>query len=175
MTRKYDFVTKLMSGKAEASAKTRWWPRHSRSMARYLSLSSGGNAGAALKSVREMMMMGATEWELTICRSSTPALMTEHAAYEIALIDAAMRKDTRAMEQAADRLLANAKAQTEFYALKVEGFPSNTWYTLMLQHCKLFAESARHCMEKHDRDFDDCEARRQQNTLALASCTAEWL
>lgn len=175
MTRKYDFVTRLMSGKAEASAKTRWWPRHSRAMARYLSLSSGGNAGAALKSVREMMMMGATEWEVSICRGAHPSLMTEHSAFEIALIDAAMRKDVKSMELAVQKLCDNAKAQTELYAGKVEGFPASTWYTLMLQHCKLFAESARHFMERDDRGFNGCEERRQQNTLALASCTAEWL
>lgn len=174
MTRKYDFVTRLMSGKADASAKTRWWPRHSRAMARYLSLSNGGNAGAALRSVRDMMMMGATEWEVSICRG-TPAHMTQHAVFEVALIDAAMRNDLQSMEQSVEKLLANAKAQTEFYSAKVEGFPAATWYRLMLEHTKLFAESARLFMKRDDRAFTACEEKQQQNTLALASCTAEWL
>lgn len=174
MTRKYDFSAALMSGKADASAKTRWWPRHSRAMSRYVALSSEGD-GAALKSVREVLMMGATEWEVSICRSSHPSLMTDHSAFEIALIEAGMRKDVVAMEAAGAKLLENAKAQAEFYALRVDNFPAGKFYGLLVEHVKLFTEAAHLHMARDDRKFQDCEARRSRNTLSLATFTAEWL
>jgi hypothetical protein len=175
MTRKYDFSSALMSGKADASAKTRWWPRHSRAMSRYVTMSPEGD-GAALKSVRELLMMGATEWEVSICRSSHPSLMTDHAAFEIALIDAGMRKDVTAMEASGQRLLENAKAQVEFYTAKaVETFPAGTFYGLLVGHVKLFMEAAHYHMAREERKFQDCEERRERNTLSLAAFTAEWL
>ncbi len=174
MTWKYDFSASLMSGKADASAKTRWWPRHSRSMSRYVALSSEGD-GVALKSVRELLMMGATEWEVSICRSSHPSLMTDHSAFEIALIEAGMRKDVVAMETAGAKLLENAKAQAEFYALRVDHFPAGTFYGLLVEHVKLFTEAAHLHMARDERKFLDCEERRSRNTLSLATFTAEWL
>lgn len=171
MTRKYDFVKELMSGKAEASAKTRWWPRHSRSMTRYLET---GDA-AAKKAVRDTMMVGANEWEASICRPNPPSLMLEHVALEIALIDAAMRKDVGSMERVGTRLTANAKAQTEFYVSRVKEFPSARWFALLMGHIKLFTETARYHMACDEKRFMECEARRQDNTLALAEVTTEWL
>lgn len=175
MTRKYDFSSALMSGKADASAKTRWWPRHSRGMSRYVALSPEGE-GASLRSARELLMMGATEWEVSICRSSHPSLMTDHAAFEIALIDGGMRKDVVAMETAGQRLLENAKAQVEFYSAKaVEEFPVGTFYGLLVEHVKLFTEAAHYHLAREERKFLDCEERRERNTLSLAAFTAEWL
>lgn len=174
MTRKYDFVTKLMSGKADASAKTRWWPRHSRGMTRYLTLLSSTDA-VAQKSARDMMMMGANEWEAQICRPNPPSLMLEHAALEIALIDAAARKDVGGMERVGVRLTANAKAQTELYVAKVKEFPAGRWFALLLEHIKLFTETAAYHIGGQEKRFADCEERREQNTLALAEVTTEWL
>lgn len=174
MTRKYDFITKLINGKSEASARTRWWPRHARAMERYMMLSTGVAVPEA-KAVRELMLMGAKEWEVSMCRAASPGLMTEHAMLEIALIDSAMRKDVISMEQAGDRLFANARAQTEFYAARIENFPVKTFLKLLVDHCKLFSESAEHHLCLNQGKYDQCEAERQQNTLGLAAFTAEWL
>lgn len=174
MTRKYDFVTKLMNGNSEALAKTRWWPRHSRSMARYMALATGKDAAAG-KSVRELLMTGASEWEVTVCRPGNPLLMTEHSALEITLVDASLRKDVKAMEQVGLKLMANAKAQTEAYARKIPDFPQPLWYSLLLGHVTLFTEAIRYHMSGDGRNFDECEKRRQDNTLALARVTTEWL
>lgn len=174
MTRKYDFVTKLMSGTVEASAKMRWWPRHSRAMARYIEMAAEKDT-AVRKSVRELLMRGATEWEACVCRPSNPLLMTEHAALEIAFVDAWARGETVVLEQTAQRMTANAKAQTEFYAAKVPGFPAPRWYAAMLEHVKLFTESIRHLESKDGRKWNECEKRREDNTLALAEVTTEWL
>lgn len=174
MTRKYDFVTKLMSGKTDASAKTRWWPRHARGMTRYLLLISSPDA-AAQKSARDVMIMGANEWEAQICRPNPPSLMLDHSALEIALIDAAARKDVGGMERVGARLTANAKAQTEFYASRVKEFPATRWYALLMEHIKLFTETAQYHMGGQEKRFSECEERRERNTLALAEVTTEWL
>jgi hypothetical protein len=174
MTRKYDFVTKLMNGNTEASAKTRWWPRHSQSMTRYLTVFEKGTV-AAQKSVRDTMTMAANEWEMSICRPHPPALMIEHAGLEVAFIDSAMRKDIVSMERLGSRLTTNAKAQTEFYASRVKEFPATRWYGLLMDHIRMFIESTRYHMAGDQKLFMDCEARRQVNTLALAEVTTEWL
>lgn len=174
MTRKYDFVTKLMSGKADASAKTRWWPRHSRGMTRYLTLIASTDV-AAHKSARDLLTMGGNEWEAQVCRPNPPSLMLEHAALEIALIDAAARKDVAAMERVGTRLTANAKAQTELYVARIPEFPAMRWFSLLLEHIKLFTESAEYHMGAQAKAFAECESRREHNTLALAEVTTEWL
>lgn len=173
MGREY-FVTKLMAGKADASAKTRWWPRHCRAMGRYLLLASDRD-GAALKSVRELMAMGCTEWESTVCRSSGRNLMAEHAKLETALVDAAMRVQVAEMEKIGAQLVANAKGQTDLYAALIPEFPAARWTGLFARHINLFVDSIHSRIKPDERMFTECEERRRENTLALAAFTAEWL
>jgi len=168
------FVTKLMAGKANASAKTRWWPRHARAMTRYLQLSADGDVAAA-KSVRELMAMGCAEWETTVCRASSGALMAEHARLETALVEAAVTVRPAEMDGIGSLLVANAKRQTELYAALVPEFPAPRWEALFARHINLFVEAV--CAHLgHDRRLAaECEEKRRENTLALAAFTAEWL
>ena len=174
MSREY-LATKLISGKAAASLKTQWWPKHSRAMARYLSLSWDDGTGAGLRSVQEILVAGCKDWEVTVLRSSKAGLMEEHAALEIELVDAVIKRDADKIDRVGDLLLENAKRQTELHAAKIENFPLRTWHDLFQLHVKLFIESARYHMLSDDRNFEECEGRRQVNTLALAAFTAEWL
>lgn len=173
MSKEY-LATKLMSGKSEASLKTQWWPRHSRLMARYLALSLG-DGGAAQKSVQDLLVSGCKDWEVSVLRSSKPGLMEEHAAYEIELIDAVVKGDLEAIDRIGGLLLQNVKSQTQLHLVKAENFPSKTWLDLFSQHVTLFIESVQWHMSNDNRNFEECERRRQQNTLALAAFTAEWL
>src|SRR5262245_51692821 len=173
MSKEY-LATKLISGRAEASLKTQWWPRHSRLMARYLTLSLGGG-GAAQKSVQELLISGCKDWEVTVLRSSKPGFMEEHAGYEIELVGAVVKGDLQAIERIGGLLVENVRRQTELYMAKSENFPGRTWLDLFSQHGKLFVEAVQWHMSNDDRNFEECERRRQQNTLALAAFTTEWL
>lgn len=173
MAREY-FVTKLMAGKADASAKMRWWPRHSRATTRYLLLAAD-REGAALKSVRELMAMGCSEWESTVCRASGRNLMAEHAALETALVDAAIRVQVAELERIGALLVKNTKDQTELYAALVPEFPAGRWKGLFARHIGLFVDSVHAHLSPDARLFEGCEERRRENTLALAAFTAEWL
>jgi hypothetical protein len=172
--RKCDYVARLIAGNSEAPARTRWWPRHSRTLARYVMFSRDTDS-VARKPVRDLLMMGATEWEASICRGATPGLMNEHAALELAFADAAARHDTASMEKIALRFMVNTKAQTEFYGARVTEFPQASFYTLLMGHVTLFTESIRCRMAKDVASICDCETKRERNTLALAELTTEWL
>lgn len=174
MSKEY-LATKLMSGRADATSKTHWWPKHSRVMARYLSLSWEGGVGAGLRSVQDILMTGCKDWEITVLRSSKVGLMEEHGALEVQLVDAAMKKDVVRITRIGDLLVANVKNQTELFAAKCENFPLRTWHDLFSRHVSLFIESTQHHMTSDDRNFEECERRRSVNTLALAAFTAEWL
>lgn len=174
MSKEY-LATKLMSGKSDASLKTQWWPRHSRGIARYLSLSGEGGSEAGIKSIREMLLSGCKDWELTVLRSSKPGLMAEHSILEVELVNAAMKDDVPLIRGIGERLLENVRRQTELHAAKGDNFPVKTWHELLQRHVGLFIESVQHHIKNDDRNFEECERRRQVNTLALASFTAEWL
>lgn len=174
MSKEY-LATKLMSGRSDASLKTQWWPRHSRAMARYLSLAWEGGGGAGLKSVQELLLAGCKDWEITVLRSSKSGLMEEHAALEIELVNAVMKRDAVRITRIGDLLLENVRHQTELHSAKGDNFPVKTWHDLLQLHVGLFIESTQYHMQNDDRNFEECERRRQVNTLALASFTAEWL
>jgi len=174
MSKEY-LATKLISGKSDASMKTQWWPKHSRGAARYLDLSWGDGDPAGLKSIRECLFSGCRDWEIAVLRSSKPGLMEEHAVLEIELVEAVVRGNVDRINRIGDLLVANVKNQTELYTAKFDHFPVRTWHDLFNRHVGLFIESTQHRAANDDRNFVECEERRQVNTLALAAFTAEWL
>lgn len=174
MSREY-LATKLIAGKSDASLKTQWWPRHSRAMARYLELSSDPAGVTGRKAVQELLFTGCRDWEVTILRSSKVGLMEEHAKLEVELVNAVIRRDGPSITKIGDCLLENVRQQTTLHAAKGDSFPVKTWHDLLQHHVGLFIESAEYHMRGSGRNFDDCERRRQVNTLALAAFTAEWL
>jgi len=174
MSREY-LATKLIAGKSDASLKTQWWPRHSRAMARYLALSADPAGLSGRKAVQELLFTGCRDWEVTVLRSSKAGLMEEHAKLEVELVNAIIRRDGPEITKIGDLLLENVRQQTTLHAAKGESFPVKTWHDLLQHHVGLFIESAEYHMQNDDRNFEECERRRQVNTLALAAFTAEWL
>jgi len=176
MSRRTDLASKLIDGHSNASAKLRWWPRHSREMGRYSMLATGAKAeSAAVESTRQLIMAGSSEWEASIVRSPHPGLMTQHSQLEMQLVDAALRGDIPTMEKIGDTLSENAKRQAEFHSLKIEGFPTEVFNRLMMEHVGYFVDSIQRSMSADLGQYEEAERRRDLNTLALAGFTAEWL
>lgn len=175
-SRRTDLASKLIDGHSNASAKLRWWPRHSREMGRYSMLAPAAPAySAAVESTRQLIVAGTAEWEASIVRSPHPGLMTEHARLEMELVDAALREDIPLMEKIGDALSLNAKRQAEFHAVKIEGFPKEIFTRLMMEHVGYFVDSIQRSMSADLGKYEEAERRRDLNTLALAGFTAEWL
>lgn len=168
---KDDFAAKLISGKAVASVKAAWWPRHCRAISRYLLLSAGGTPNALL-SVRDELSMGWVAWEAAIPQGAKKGLMERHTGLEIALMDAARANDEKKIDEIGNLLLENATMQAEACAGAVVGFPKATFLKLLQEHVFLFAKTVRTHKEGKGRS---CEVLEQSNTLALAAFTAEWL
>lgn len=175
-SRRTDLASKLIDGHSNASAKLRWWPRHSREMGRYSMLAPAAPVeSAAVEATRQLIIAGSMEWEASIVRSPHPGLMTEHSQLEMQLVDAALREDVPVMEKAGDALSLNAKRQAEFHSLKIEGFPTEIFQRLMMEHVGFFVDSIRRSMSSDLGKYEAAERRRDLNTLALAGFTAEWL
>lgn len=172
MGREY-FGTKLMAGRAEASAKMRWWPRHSGAVTRYLELSSSG-CRPAEKPGSDILSSGCADWDARMGRTAEGP-MVEHGRLEMRLVDAALRVDVREMEKIGALLTENVKRQTEIHAARVPEFPASRWKALFAQHVWLFVESVSCFVKTGPGLYGVCEERRKGNTLALAAFTAEWL
>ncbi len=168
-----DFAAKLIAGKANASPRASWWPRHGRSMSRYLLLSEGSTPNA-LKEVKDTITMGCSEWEKILPAPARHGLMTIHAALEMALVDAVRLRpaDGRAIERIGDQLLENAIRQAEKYATTMVSFPETTFRKLFEEHVMLFTRAVR--LRKEKTQGQSAEEREEGNTVALAAFTAEW-
>jgi len=165
---KYDFGDKLIAGKAVASAKATWWPRHCRGVGRYLSIFGG----RGFDGVREAIGVDAAEWEKILPEAARESLMGRHSALEMTLVDAARTKDLRRIDTVGQMLLQNADRQATVYAGTIKEFPGSAYRRLLAEHVLLFTKSVRLRMEGgKDSAVEDAE---RSNTLALAAFTAEW-
>jgi hypothetical protein len=166
-----DFAAKLIAGKAVASAKASWWPRHCRALGRYLVLSGGGTPNA-LGTVRDELAMGWAAWEAAVPAASKKGLMEHHTELEMALVDAALMNNDKKIEEIGGFLLENATRQADVCAESVPGFPKKVFLKLLQEHVFLFVKAVRAHREGRGRA---CEGMEHANTLALAAFTAEWL
>lgn len=168
---KDDFAAKLISGKAVASAKAAWWPRHCRALGRYLSLSSGVTPNA-LAGVHDELAMGWAAWETAVPAAMKKGLMENHTELEMALVDAASVINGKKIDEIGGLLLENANRQADVYAAAIDGFPKTVFLKLLQEHVFLFVKAVRAHREGKGRA---CEGMAHANTLSLASFTAEWL
>lgn len=166
-----DFAAKLISGKAVASAKASWWPRHCRALGRYLSL-SGGSTPNALGGVRDELAMGWAAWEAAVPAALKKGLMENHTELEMSLVDAAFVVNEKKIDEIGGLLLENANRQADIYAIAIAGFPKGVFRKLLQEHVFLFVKAVRAHREGKGRT---CEGMEHANTLSLASFTAEWL
>ena len=128
--------------------------------------------------------MGASEWESTVVRAAGGAApdgqgaMAEHALLEASLVDAAVVADLPELDRIGGCLAENVRTQRSLCKILVPEFPLRQWTALFGAHVGLFIESTRLRLSPLGPDraqWRRCEARRRENTLALAALTAEWL
>lgn len=160
----------LAAGTIQAPAKTSWWPRHTRTMMRYLSL-SGSKTPHAKVEVACSLQKGAQEWEDMGPKAAKHGLMIEHANLEIALVDAVRVNNDADIDSIGKKLLENASQLAAVLGISVVEFPEEHFRRLFTDHVKLYAGSTRKKIEGVVINTAELES----NMLQLADFTAEWL
>lgn len=176
------FATNFISGKAEGSQKMRWWLRHGAATALYVQkwkARKKQDGTSERDQIRALVEKSCSEWNGLVYHSHHYPFMTEHAALEMALVDAAMGPDTSSgkgqLLSISDFLLENVEKQIQHHRSRSPEFPTGRWKDLLFEHVKLFTESIRWYITPDQRQYAECEERRMENTLALAAFSTEWL
>jgi len=174
MGREY-FVTKFMAGSVLGSPKMRWWHQHGVCTANYLQRYPSLQIEER-KAARAYAEVHGADWAKLIGARGNPA-MEEHTQLELAMIESTFSDpfDRSEMFAIADFLSENVLKQVSFLVSRNREFPAQRWKELLLEHVKLFVESVRHYATPDDRKYALCMDRRQDNTLALAAFSTEWL
>lgn len=173
MSREF-LVSRLMSGAGEMPAKIRWWPRHSKDMARFLLLSGSPDRRATL-STRQLLVAGALEWDEIVCGMRKEGPMSDHAKLEVALVEAALKTDLLKIRKIGEDLAKNVRDLVDASMLKASEIPADRLRKLLILHVSSFIESVMRYMDGNEKAFVDCEHRRSENTLELAAFTTEWI
>jgi hypothetical protein len=168
------YVSKLMSGSGEIPARTRWWPRHSKDMTRFLLL-AGTPDRRAMLSHRQLLMSGALEWDETVCGLRKEGPMSDHAKLEIALVEAAIKTDLVRIRKIGESLTKNVQDIVDASTIRSSEIPTGRLRVLLAQHVGSFVESVMQYMDENEKKFMECEHRRNDNTLALAAFATEWV
>ncbi len=164
------FAKGLAAGTVNANAKTSWWPRHSRCMMRYLSLSSTKTPSAKIEISGNMQKIG-QEWEEMTPKAAKHGLMTEHCALEVALVDAVRLNHGPDIEEIGKKLVANAGQLAAALGIAIVEFPEEYFRRLFMDHVRLYAGTVRKKIEGAVLN----NAEMESNMLQLADFTAEWL
>jgi len=164
------FAKGLASGTIQAPPKTSWWPRHTRTMLRYLTLSGTKTPNAKIE-IQGNMQKVAQEWEAMIPKVAQQGLMIEHAALEVALVDAVRLNKEADIDGIGRKLLDNAGALAAVLGIAVKEFPEEHFRRLFMDHVGLYAGSVRKKIEGVVVNSAEIES----NMLQLADFTAEWL
>lgn len=165
-------ATQLLSGKDEAPGRTRWWPRHSKAMSRYL-LAAGTPSLTSIPAIKNSIAAGAEEWEAVIYRARR-GLMCEHAALETELVDAAMKNNGPLLGSIGQHLVDNARAQSDGFRISIPDFPHERYLFLLCQHVHLFIDSVNAKLTEDEKAFHKAEGFRKDNSIALAGLATEW-
>lgn len=164
------FAKGLASGTIQAPPKTSWWPRHTRTMLRYLALSGDKTPNAKIE-IQGNMEKVAQEWEAMIPKVAKQGLMIEHAALEVALVDAVRLNKEADIDSIGKKLLDNAGQLAAVLGIAIKEFPEEYFRRLFMDHVGLYAGSVRKKIEGVVVNSAEIEA----NMLQLADFTAEWL
>lgn len=173
MSREF-LVSKLLSGHGEMPARTKWWPRHSKDMSRFLLLSGSPDRRATL-STRQLLVSGALEWDEIVCGIRKPGPMSDHAKLEVSLVEAALRTDLVRIRKIGESLTENVNDLVDASTILASEVPRGRLKGLLAQHVSSFVESVMRYMEGNEKAFVDCEQRRSENTVALAAFMTEWV
>lgn len=165
-----DFAKKLAAGMVSVPSRLSWWPRHTRTMSRYL-IVSGAELGSSAKAVKETFLLGAVEWEAFIPPAARKGLMDQHSSLEITLVDAAKAGDAGKIERTGAFLTENAEEMAASFGRSVVEFPEGRFRKLMCEHVASFVEIVR---LKIEGSIGEAGARMEKNALSLAAFTAEW-
>lgn len=164
------FAKGLASGTIQAPPKTSWWPRHTRTMLRYLALSGAKTPNAKIE-IQGNMQKVAQEWEILIPKAAKQGLMIEHATLEVALVDAVRLNQEADIDVIGKKLLDNAGQLAAVLGIAIKEFPEEHFRRLFMDHVGLYAGSVRKKIEGVVVNGAEIEA----NMLHLADFTAEWL
>lgn len=164
------FAKGLAAGTIQAPAKTSWWPRHTRTMMRYLTL-SGTKTPQARAEVAVNMIKTAEEWEAMVPKAAKHGLMIEHTKFEMALVDAVRLNNEADIDAIGKKLVANAIQISGVMGIAVVEFPEEHFKRLFMDHVGLYAGSVRKKIEGTIVHSAEMES----NMLQLADFTAEWL
>jgi hypothetical protein len=164
------FAKGLASGTIQAPPKTSWWPRHTRTMLRYLTLSGTKTPNAKIE-IQGNMQKVAWEWEALIPKVARQGLMIEHATLEISLVDAVRLNNEADIDSIGKKLLENASQLSAVLGIAIKEFPEEHFRRLFMDHVGLYAGSVRKKIEGIVVNSAELES----NMLQLADFTAEWL
>lgn len=173
MSREF-LVSKLMSGHGDMPAKIRWWPRHSKDMARFLLLSGSPDSRSAL-SHRQLLVAGALEWDEIVCGARKEGPMCDHARLEVSLVESAMKMDLVKLRKIGENLIKNVGDLVDASFIHTSEIPKKRLEWMLVQHVSCFIESVMCFTDENEKAFVDCERKRSDNTLALAAFTTEWI
>jgi hypothetical protein len=164
------FAKGLATGTIQAPPKTSWWPRHTRTMLRYLALSGTKTPNAKIE-IQGNMQKVAQEWEAMIPKVAKQGLMIEHAALEVALVDAVRLNKDADIDAIGKKLVDNAGQLSAVLGIAIKEFPEEHFRRLFMDHVGLYAGSVRKKIEGVVVNSAEIES----NMLHLADFTAEWL
>lgn len=164
------FAKGLASGSIQAPPKTSWWPRHTRTMMRYLSLSGVKTPNAKIE-IQGNMQKVAQEWEAMIPKVAQQGLMIEHARLEVSLVDAVRLNKEADIDAIGKRLIDNAVQLAAVLGIAIKEFPEEHFKRLFMVHVGLYSGSVRKKIEGVVVNHAEIES----NMLQLADFTAEWL
>lgn len=164
------FAKGLAAGTIQAPARTSWWPRHTRTMMRYLALSGTQTPNAKVEIANNMKKVS-QEWEYMTPKAAKHGLMIEHSALEVALVDAGRLHLVNDIDAIGKKLLENANQLAAVLGIAIVEFPEECFRRLFLGHVKLYSESVRNKLEGIVVNGSEMES----NMLQLADFTAEWI
>lgn len=164
------FAKGLATGTIQAPAKTSWWPRHTRAMMRYLTLSGSKTPNTKLE-IANHLQKAAQEWEAMSPKAAQQGLMIEHSTLEMALVDAVRLHREGDIDAIGKRLIDNAGQLAAVMGIAIVEFPEESFRRLFRDHVKLYAGCARQKIE----GVMVSSAEMESNMLQLADFTSEWL
>jgi hypothetical protein len=170
MENKEFLATKIAAAK-DAPPKTTWWFRHCHAAARYLVFSGMPKSGG-IAEIRHEALDVADEWDRLTRSGLSVGSMRRHAMLEIGLVDAARRRDTKAIESIGGLLVEDVSEKAREFAAKNADLPAERLGRLFEEHVALFVERVDLDVEGADRRV--CVRKTEANAMALTDFTLEW-
>ena len=170
MKKKESLADKLAAGTAIASVSASWWPSHTCSVSTYIKAMGSAEEGQALG---DNAMHIAKAWDSHV--GDGQDLMILHTSLELALVDAAGKADSVAIDEIQGALEKNIIEQINWHVRRTTTFPKATFEVLMRTHIRLFLEAVIHKMDRNNRKLSLWERKRGHNAVSLGALMTEWI